>query len=289
MRVFISWSGKSSKAIAAALYDWLPNVIQDIEPWMSSESIDTGARWLGEVSSTLDESKCGILCLTPDNLDSRWLNFEAGALGKVVSTSRVCPVLYQIKKSDVTGPLTQFQMTDLDEPGVLALVKSINRALGDNARPDVRLDISFKKFWPDLRDTIGNIPKYDTQGTSAKLSTRSPESMLQEILEIMRDISREGVAHNESRSRQDELDNQRRFFLEAMMKIDSEIDESIDKYFLDHSEDQNLRDATRYVLSNMMHTAPAVGQCLTEVQKMIMRRVSRELLRHRAAQGSSGS
>src|SRR5258707_599889 len=42
MRVFLSWSGERSAAVAAAFPEWLPNVIQAVQPWMSASDIEQG-------------------------------------------------------------------------------------------------------------------------------------------------------------------------------------------------------------------------------------------------------
>lgn len=93
MKVFISWSGDVSRRAAMALKDWLPNVIQTVDPFVSSENIQKGARWFTDVGAELEAAKFGIICLTPDNLTAPWLLFEAGALSKSLSQSRVSPLL----------------------------------------------------------------------------------------------------------------------------------------------------------------------------------------------------
>ena len=73
MKVFISWSGTLSHRVATLLRDWLPNVLQAVEPWLSSQDIAPGAMWLVEVSAQLEAVEVGIICLTAENLDSSWL------------------------------------------------------------------------------------------------------------------------------------------------------------------------------------------------------------------------
>src|SRR2546429_1372898 len=111
MKVFISWSGERSLAIATAMRDWLPRVIQLIQPWMSESDADKGIRWEQRIGLELEQTSCGVFCLTPENLDSRWINFEAGAIAKTVDKAYVCTYLYDLKATDIEGPLSSFNHT----------------------------------------------------------------------------------------------------------------------------------------------------------------------------------
>ena len=51
MKIFVSWSGDFSHAVAKALKDWLPNVIQAVEVFLSSEDIAKGSQWFHELAS----------------------------------------------------------------------------------------------------------------------------------------------------------------------------------------------------------------------------------------------
>lgn len=79
--------------MAKALRTWLPKIINAIKPWLSSADIDKGARWGSDLALRLEGSKAGIICLTPSNLQSEWILFEAGALSKTIQNTFVCPLL----------------------------------------------------------------------------------------------------------------------------------------------------------------------------------------------------
>ena len=53
MKVFLGWSGDTSHKVALALHAWLPRVIQTIIPYVSSEDIAKGARWIPDIAKEL--------------------------------------------------------------------------------------------------------------------------------------------------------------------------------------------------------------------------------------------
>ena len=70
MKVFISWSGDRSQAVANAFKEWLPMVLQYVEPWVSEKDINAGERWAQMIAGELEQANFGIICLTPENLKS---------------------------------------------------------------------------------------------------------------------------------------------------------------------------------------------------------------------------
>src|ERR1700730_2601051 len=132
MGVFINWSGKNSISykVAMLLRDWLPNVIQTVKPFLSAVDIDAGSQWASQMFQALKETQVGIICVTRTNQAEPWINFEAGALAKAMESSRVCPLLIDVRPADVTGPLTTLQMQPLDKDGLFSVLKVLNQYCG---------------------------------------------------------------------------------------------------------------------------------------------------------------
>jgi len=186
MKVFLSWSGDVSHKVALALRDWLPSVIQDVVPYVSSEDIDKGTRWSSDIASELDESSFGILCVTKENLGAPWLCFEAGALSKTIDKAYVSPFLFNIKRSEVSGPILQFQSTVFEKDDVFKLISTVYANSSNNNLNEERLKKTFDVWWPSLQEELSNIqddaPK-PAQEVPAEVETGR---ILEEILELSR-------------------------------------------------------------------------------------------------------
>ena len=69
------------------------------------------------------------------------------------------------------------------------MILAINKALKDEALPEDKLRRTFDRWWPDLKGTLDNLP--DEPETAE--SPRSEGSMLEEILGIVRTLSRKAA------------------------------------------------------------------------------------------------
>jgi hypothetical protein len=157
MKVFISWSGQRSKDLANALRNWLPMVLQYVEPWVSDKDISAGERWAQAIAGELDASNFGIICITPENIHSEWILFEAGALSKSMQDGKVIPLLFGLELSDLSGPLSQFQAQKMEESGMKEVVKSINK-ISATKTSDTIVDQLLPALWPTLQESIAAIP-----------------------------------------------------------------------------------------------------------------------------------
>jgi len=187
MKIFISWSGNKSQEVAKILKQWIPCVIQSVEPYFSSADIDKGARWSTDIAKELQDASFGILCVTKDNLDSSWLNFEAGALSKSIEQSKVCPFLVDLKPSDITdSPILQFQMANATRDDVFKLFKSINLNLGDSKLNEDVLGTTFDTFWPKIEEALKSVSSITDVATTTKKVSKDVQAPIEEILELVR-------------------------------------------------------------------------------------------------------
>jgi uncharacterized protein with ATP-grasp and redox domains len=145
-----------SNAVGKALYDWLPKVLQESDPWLSDIDLSAGDKWFAQITRQVREARLGVFCLTSDNVKSPWVLFEAGAV-MAVHGAKVVPYLFHLDMGALHGsPLSEFQAVLADRAGTLKLVGSINACL-TNQLDTQRLAEVFEKWWPTLEENLSRI------------------------------------------------------------------------------------------------------------------------------------
>lgn len=199
MKLFLSWSGETSKAVAQALKEWVPLIIQGVNPWLSKQDIGAGSRWSTEIATELSAANFGIVCLTRENSSAPWIHFESGALSKSLKDGCVVPYLVDLDFSDVIGPLAQFQAKKAERTQTFELLEKINAA-ADGKVSGEQLKTLFEHLWPMFEGKLGAVPKAST----GKPPTRETGEILEELVTLVREtdrkVSRLDVVHPKPRA-----------------------------------------------------------------------------------------
>jgi hypothetical protein len=191
MKLFLSWSGDRSKLLAEYLYEWIPNIINAVDPWYSPEDIAPGKRWSSEIAIQLETTSFGVICLTEENLNAPWILFEAGALSKSVNGAYVVPLLLDNKPSEIKGPLAEFNALQVKKGHIKKLLETVNTAVAaanEKSIKEASLAGVFEKWWPDLEEKVASIPKTIEPKRGAY---RSDRDMIDEILVTVRGLRQE--------------------------------------------------------------------------------------------------
>jgi hypothetical protein len=194
MKVLLSWSGERSRAMAYALRTWMADVNHALKPWMSAEDIGKGQRWANDLAQQLQDTDVGVICVTPENMLSPWILFEAGALSKALTNSLVCTYLFDVTPETLAGPLRLFQATVANQDDTRRLIHTLNSALGPGeARSADQIDRSFAIWWPQLEASLANVAKLP----QPKGVERTDREVIDEILAMVRTTAM-GVARTAS-------------------------------------------------------------------------------------------
>jgi ElaB/YqjD/DUF883 family membrane-anchored ribosome-binding protein len=258
VKVFLSWSGDTSHKVALIFRDWFPSVIQSLEPYVSSEDIDKGARWSTDIASELEDSTYGILCVTKENIHAPWLTFEAGALSKTMDKSYVSPFLFNIKRAEVNGPILQFQSTIFEKEDVKKLLSSLNNACNDDQLTQTRLDKAFDVWYPTLEQQLNDLLS-TCENTKSDATTQEQSDTANQILEEILDLSRDN--QKLLRSSDDELFKEIESIRMMLKKLINNTD------FDSHpSRSKRRRKMHPMMIEELIHMSPRFEKNLTGFQ-----------------------
>jgi hypothetical protein len=152
MRIFLCWSGERSRHVASALetffvdlngkfmnnincrlFEGKPSLFETFR----SENIEKGLLWFQAVEKELAEADAALLSITPENADSPWIHYEAGAIAnrllakprehgsKNANKTRLFTYLFGIEARDLRGPLAAYQSTTATFEDSRTLVKQL--------------------------------------------------------------------------------------------------------------------------------------------------------------------
>jgi hypothetical protein len=162
VRVFLSWSGERSKALAMALEESIGTLSDRIEPWISDE-LEPGVEWASALIPQIQQARFAILCLTNRNMTAPWIAFETGAYYTSPLREGVIPFLLDIDADELPFPIGLFQSLKADWKGTKALLTRLGRLVDLDA--DAVEERMVTGIWPQLHDRIDAIRRIDFDGT----------------------------------------------------------------------------------------------------------------------------
>ena len=175
MQVYISWSGKISYRIAQLLRDLIRSIFPDLEPWVSAEDIEEGARWSPDLLKILDQADFSIICVDPSNFLSHWLHFEAGAITKSIKKWNIKVFLYELTQGELKGSLGLFQTVRIDKAEIRRMLEDIHANYIQVPISQMEVVAHLEDAWPEFRDEIAKINKDPTPTKTQKEDTPGKE------------------------------------------------------------------------------------------------------------------
>lgn len=154
MKVFFCWSGGRSKEVAAILRQWLPTVLDGLVATYSPD-IEKGVPWFHSISQELGRAQAGVVCLTPENLESDWMHFEAGALFREAKT--IFTFLFQVQAKELYGPLSLLQSTEATRDDTRKLIAAMAELMDKDGSQRPAWEEKFEKEWPLLETKLQNV------------------------------------------------------------------------------------------------------------------------------------
>lgn len=159
-KIFISWSGKSSKKIAEVLKDTLENKIfetSDLKCFVSTADIASGEDWWSKIQDELRVCKQGIVCVTKENIRAPWIFFEAGAM--VARNVPVIQLLFQCNQMVLgNSPLKGKQCRDFgDQAQFLQMINDINDKMGLLQIGKAQMNAIAKGAYEEMKELLANI------------------------------------------------------------------------------------------------------------------------------------
>ncbi|MEM1446542.1 MAG: TIR domain-containing protein [Planctomycetota bacterium] len=213
--LFLGWSGQESRELAESLRLWIPNVIQSVRPFVSSNDIEAGAEWFNQLRSGLVKSEFAILCITSKNVNKPWVNFESGVLRQKHwdgTLAGVVPLLIDLEPTDLPQghPMVHLQAKRADQEGVRETLGRLADLTSDDNENGLTSDAfgsAFEKWWADDSSPSKLLPRLqatlkqqtvEDDVTEYPLKDRATDEKIDEVLQLLRNSNVHQVSQHRS-------------------------------------------------------------------------------------------
>lgn len=151
-KVFISWSGDTSKKCAEYYKYLLEQIYNTNNDIFISTDISFGKTYLNQIVKALNECNIGIFFITEESQNRAWLNFEAGAIYKADNDNTlIIPIYVDITRDELKhSPFPYFQDRNQDH----------NYGFDFDSMIDIGAKICSSLGWKPNTEFITKLEKY---------------------------------------------------------------------------------------------------------------------------------
>jgi hypothetical protein len=171
----------------------------------------------------------------------------------------VSPFLFDIKRSEVSGPILQFQSTIFDKEDIKKLLSSLNRACGPDKLTEDRLEKAFSVWYPTLENQLNDLlkskPQVPVPDPEEKETINTTSEILEEILDLTRNNQK--LLRSPGADFTKEVENIRSMLEKLSKRLDSDEDLRRSK---------KLRKIHPMFIEELLHMSPRFEKNLTGFQ-----------------------
>ncbi len=189
--VFFSWSGDRSKKVAEEFRELFKGVFDPIiDCFLSTRDIAPGARSIQILFEKLEKCNYGICFIDSENARAPWIQFEAGALSKMVADSQVMVLLLDNNTESLQGtPLFEFQHKLFNKEHIQSIFEEIIELFEQLASKDSymkRFENGWNVFYENSNSILSNVQnEMDTQNTE-KDELNTIKKMLVDVQNLLK-------------------------------------------------------------------------------------------------------
>lgn len=199
IKIFLSWSGKKSQELATLFKTYVTDILPKIDFYFSPDDLKGGEKWRQSIEEGLNNNTYGIIFLTPSNLTSKWVYFEAGAISKSTKQAKILPLLYQIDINEIGQPFSDYQCKMFSKDSILTTIYEMNECQANVYKlPKDTIKRNFDRLSDEIQSNIEQIDKINEVNEDNSLEIEDAnllesDDKINEILQILREQSSDNI------------------------------------------------------------------------------------------------